>query len=534
MEAQPAKAKPIKKRVPLANVATLLLAMSTIGQLLGLLRTKLINGNFPAIGVNSTDAYFAAFKIPDFFFFTIAAGALGVAFMPILSDRLHRGDRQGVNEITTSLLNLLALITLIVGVLIFVFAEPLVHLVAPDMQAATPATFDNTVLIMRLLAFNPFLFTISGILSSLQQTLGRFFFYALGPLFYNMCIIASIYVFGGTFGIVGLGLGALIGALAQLLIIASGLYKLKFRWRPKIAWRRSDFRQVLKNLPPRSLDQGADQLNSIVETRFAQQLGPGIVSYYNNAYVLSTAPQLLIGTAISTAAFPRLNDRLSQGRPDLFRKDFLQILRVIFWISAPVAVVAYFARGYLARIIFTENSPEIATILGFLVGAIFFRTLYTLISRWFYSHKDTKTPMLISLFTISFNIGLAYVLAQPDTYGVAGLAIAQSVVAAIEVFILFLVMTIRDRKLLDPRFFGGIVKIISVTGFTLAAGYLMLQFYPLGALDRGFVTLGGKLLLITAVVFSVHILVSALFGLDEVKPVFKKAKKIIFKPVRIE
>src|ERR1700712_2984427 len=91
--------KPTRKRtklVSIGNTAALLVAMSLTGQILGFLRTKLVNANFPTTGPQSTDAYFAAFTIPDFFFFTLAAGALGVAFMPVLSDRLHRGDKKGV------------------------------------------------------------------------------------------------------------------------------------------------------------------------------------------------------------------------------------------------------------------------------------------------------------------------------------------------------------------------------------------------------------------------------------------------------
>ena len=109
-----------------------------IGQLLGFLRTKLVNANFPTTGPNSTDAYFAAFNVPDFFFFTLAAGALGVAFMPVLSDRLYKGDRKGVWELSTSLMNLLAIIMGVVGVIMFVFAEPLIkYLVAPGLEPRT-------------------------------------------------------------------------------------------------------------------------------------------------------------------------------------------------------------------------------------------------------------------------------------------------------------------------------------------------------------------------------------------------------------
>jgi putative peptidoglycan lipid II flippase len=526
----------LKKRkyrpLSLSNVAALLVGTSLLGQILGFLRTKLVNGNFPVSGPNSTDAYFAAFNIPDFFFFTLAAGALGVAFMPVLSDRLAKGDRKGVWELSASLMNLLAIVMAVVGVIIFVFAKPLIHhVVAPDLGAAQT---HNAVVIMRFLAFNPLLFTISGVLTSAQQTLGRFFFYAIAPLFYNLSIIVSIFVFKGNIGLVGLGIGALAGGILQLLVVSLGLVNVRFHWHPKIAWKSADFRLILKQLPPRSLDQGMDQLNSIVETRFSSRLGSGAVTYYNNAFILHTAPILLLGTAISTAAFPRLNLRLSQGRPDLFRKDFLNILRVLIWLTIPVVIISYFARGYLARLIFAQGSPTIALVFGYLTLAIFFRIMYAFISRWFYAQKDTKTPLFVSVFTIGFNVVLAYYLSRPSSYGVAGLALAQSIVAMTEVVILFVIMISRDHKLLDPTFWGGILRILSVAGFSVIAGYIMISLYPLGAYDRGFITLGTKLLLIALVTFGVHIAVSALFGVEEVKPLLTRAKKLAFKPLKIE
>jgi putative peptidoglycan lipid II flippase len=522
-----------KKRPTIANVATLLIVTTLIGQVLGFLRTKLVNGNFPLHGPNGTDAYFSAFLIPDLFFFTLAAGALGVAFMPILSDRLHKHGRKAVWDLSASLMNTLAIVMLIVGIIILVFAEQLIrYIVAPDM-AKDPQQLENTANIMRLLAFNPLFFTISGVLTSAQQTMGRFFFYAIAPIFYNLSIIVSIFVFRDNIGIVGLGIGALVGAIVQLLVIATGLTKLNFHWRPHIQWRSPDFRSVLRNLPPRSLDQGMDQVNDVMQTRIASGLGSGNISYFNNAYILSTAPILLIGTAISTAAFPRLNARLSQGRPDLFRRDFLMTLRAMIWISAPIVVVCYFCRGYLARLIFSQGSSEIAAIFGFLTAAIFFRILYALISRWFYARKDTKTPFYVSVVTVGANIILAMQLAQADAYGVAGIAIAQSITAAIEVVVLFGIMVVRDRGLLNWEFWSAMIKVVAVTGFSLVAAFIMITLYPLGALDRGFVTLGSKLAMITLVTFGVHLLVSLMFGLEEARPVFKRLKAFALRPVRI-
>lgn len=522
-----------KKRPTIANVATLLIVTSMIGQLLGFLRTKLVNGNFPLHGSNGVDAYFAAFVIPDLFFFTLAAGALGVAFMPTLSDRLHKNGRRSVWELSSSLMNVLTITMLIVGVIILLFAEPLIRYVVAPGMAHNPEQLHNAATIMRLLAFSPLCFTISGVLTSAQQTMGRFFFYAIAPIFYNTCIIISIFVFRHNIGIVGLGIGAMVGAVVQLLVIAIGVSGLNFHWRPHIQWRSPDFRGVLRNLPPRSLDQGMDQINDVIQTRVASNLGSGNISYFSNAYILSTAPILLIGTAISTAAFPRLNARLSQGRPDLFRREFLMTLRAMIWISAPVAVLSYFCRGYLARLIFSRGNDEIALVFGFLTVAIFFRIMYSLISRWFYSQKDTRTPFYVSIVTVAANIILAVQLGQPDVYGVAGLAIAQSITAAVEVCFLFSLMIWRDHKLLDRDFWGGVLRIVSVTGFSLVAGFIMISLYPLGANDTGFLTLGSKLTIITGVTLGVHLAVSSIFGLDEAKAVTSRLKTIVLKPIRI-
>jgi putative peptidoglycan lipid II flippase len=519
------------QRISLGNAAALLVFAAFVAQLLGFLRTKFVNANFPAFGPESTDAYFAAFKIPDLFYFTLAAGALGVAFMPFLAERLARGDRKSVWDLSNSLLNLLAMVMLGVGVIILVFARPLIdHIVAPTMS---PEQLDNATMIMRLIAFNPFLFTVSAIFMSVQQAYGRFFFYALAPIFYNLAIIASIFAFKDNLGLVGLGIGALVGAILQLIFSILGFVGLKYKYQTTIKWENPDFRQILKNLPPRSLDQGIDSVNSIVETNFARRLGEGKLTFYENAYVLHTAPSILIGTAIATASFPQLNDRLAQGRRDLFRKDFLHILRAMIWVTVPVVVVCYFARGYLARLIYTSHAPEIAGIFGFFAVAILFRTIYAMVSRWFYAQKDTKTPLYVSLFAIALNIVLAYALSRPTAYDVAGLAMAQSIVAAAEVIILFLVMMLRDHKLTDKYFWGGLFRILSVTGFTVIAAFIMLTIFPLDTADRGFI-LTTKLAAIAVATLSAHFAMSVLFDLEEVRPVIAKVRKIILTPVKLQ
>lgn len=514
------------KKLSLGSAATLLAAASLLGIVLGVLRTKLINANF----INfESDAYFAAFKIPDFVFFTLASGALGVAFLPILTEKLQK-NKQAAWDVASYILNALAFVGFVAAILIIIFAEPLLrYIVAPGF---TPEQLDLSVAIMRIISVNIFLFSISTVLTTVQQATGRFFFFAVAPLFYNGAIIASIYIFGDKYGIVGLSLGVALGAVLQLIVVSLGMVGLKFRYRPYIDFKNKSFREVLRILPARSIDQGVDSINTIVETRFASNLSIGAVTNYENALVLYNAPVMLIGNAISTAAFPRLTLRLAQGRTDLFRKEFLRVLRTMIWIALPVVVVSFFARGYLARIIFARSNREIAMIFGFLCVAIFFRIIYTMISRYFYAHKDTKTPLYVSLFVIFFNIVLAYNLSKPTAFGVVGLAMAQSIVAATEVFLLVSIMIKRDPHLFDTNFMSSLGKIFAVTGCSAFAAWVTVQFFPLGYFDQGIVLLF-RLTLIASVTLGVHTVVSYMFGLDEAKIVVERARRIILKPVKI-
>jgi len=523
----------VNKRVGLGNAAMLLIVVAFLGQMLGFLRNRLVSTNFTQVNPGSTDAFFAAFQIPDFFYLTIAAGVFGVAFMPVIADRLQKKDRHSVWELTNSLLTLLSFVMFFVSVIIFVFAKPLLqHIVAPSL---TPIQLQEATRIMRLIALNPLLFTLSGILTSVQQTFGRFFFFAVAPLFYNLAIIVSVYLFRNNIGVVGLGYGALAGAILQLLVASLGMLGLGFRYRPKVVFKSLDFRQVMRVLPARSIDQGVDAINSIVEINRAKMLGDGPVSYYTYATTLQNVPIMLVGTSIATAAFPRLANRLAQKRPDLFHRDFFRVMRIMIWIALPVTVISFFARGYLARLLYGEVAPQVSLIFGFLTAAIFFRILYTIISRYFYAQKDTKTPLFTSLATIALNIILVFNLARPAPYGygVVGLALAQSIAAGFEVMLLVIVMIVRDPYILNKTFWGACFRIVSVTGFSVLTAFIMVSLLPLNRADKGFITLGVKLGLIAGVTLWVHVTMSALFGLEEAKFVVGRARKFILRPVRI-
>jgi putative peptidoglycan lipid II flippase len=517
------------KRLSVSSAALLLAGFSFAGTLLGLVRMSLINSNY--FNKFSTDAYFAAFKIPDFIFFALASGALAVAFMPVLSERINKSGKASAWKLTSSILNTLALVAFFLSIIIMIFAPQIVGLLF-HFEAEQR---DLCASIMRIIAVNPFLFSISTVLTTTQQAMGRFFFFALAPLVYNASIIMGILLFRDSLGIIAPAVGVAIGAILQLIVAALGMLGLNFKYTWGIE-PNGDYKDVMKALPARSVDQGIDYINSIFETRFATnlvRLGQfGAVSNFENAILLHNAPVMLIGIAISSAAFPRFTERLAQGRPDLFRKEFLQIIRAMLWIALPVVVVTYFGHEYLARLIAKRENQEIANLLQYLVPAILFRTLYAAISRWFYAQKDTKTPLFVSLFAIALNIVLAYQLSQPDAYGVIGLAISQSIVAFIEVVILWICMVRKDPKLISSHFVAAVLRIFATAGFTIVAASVMVVILPLDSFDRG-LTLMVKLSIISAITLSVHVIVSWLMRIDEVKPVTDKIKKLVLRPLKI-
>lgn len=524
------------RKLPLKLAATLLAGASLIGSLLGLLRDRLLNGMYYDTYKMGLDAYTVAFTIPDFMFFILVSGALSVTLIPVLNQRLASGNKKSAWELSTSLLNLLALVTLGTSILIIIFADPLVRfVVGPGLPESGQAL---AVSMMRVIAINPFLFAIAAVFASMQQAVGRFAFFALAPVLYNVGIIIGalfftngINIFGVQIfegGIMGVALGVVLGSIMQLLVSGIGLYGMGFDYRFKIFWKNRGFHQVLRLLPPRSLDQGIDYVNGLVETNIASRLAAGSVRAYQQATTLSFVPINLIGVAISTAAFPKMTERLGQGRPDLFKKELQSVLRVIVWLALPVTVIAYFGRGYLVHFINPGGDPLMAGILGVLALSILFRSVYFISARSFYAQQDTKTPLYISLFTISLNILLAIWLALSIGMGVYGLALAAVIVSIVEVGILFLIMSRRIEGLFDKPFVHAIWRMISAAGFTAIVTYVLVSFMPLGAEDV-FFSAFAKFSLIVGISASIYIIVCRVFKLEEVVPIITRLKKILFK-----
>ena len=540
-----------KSVVQLANIklsvksAAVVLASSTlVSALLGLFRDRLLNSYYLGTYPTGIDAYTAAFTIPDFMFFILTSGALAVSFIPVFNQRLITGNKKSAWELSSSLINLFAILTLITSILIMVFADPLIrYIVSPGLDESGMILAINMT---RVIAINPFLFSIATVLTSIQQAVGRFIFYAFAPAIYNIGIIIGITWFTGGInifgvqifegGIMGVALGVILGACLQLVVALIGVFGLGIDYEFKMYWKNQGFRSILKLLPARSLDQGIDYINGIVNTNLSSRMGAGAVRSFNQASALHQMPVNLIGVAISTAFFPKLTEELGEGNQNEFYVTFRQALRTILWISLPVAAIAFFTRGYVVSFISNIGNNDangtIASVLGALCVAIFARSVFHIAARGFYACQDTKTPFIISIIAIGLTIGLS-VLFYKIGWGVDGLGLAQSIGAVIEIIILLGLLHRRSHgKLLDKVFWQALARMLFATFITACVAFSMTKFIPLMATDNSLVITIPKFLLIVAISASAYLAASYFLNLSEAQPIFRYLKKILFKNVK--
>jgi len=523
-------------KLPVKWAAALLAGSTLLSSILGLIRDRQLNGLYYTTYPVGIDAYTVAFLIPDFMFFILVSGALSVTFIPVFNQRLADNNKKSAWELSTSILNLMAIATFVTSLLIIIFADPLVrYVVGPGLDESGRAL---AVSMMRVIAINPFLFSIATVISSMQQAVGRFVFFALAPTVYNIGIIIGTMVFTNGInifgwqafegGIMGVALGVVLGSVMQLLVSCIGLWGMGFDYRFKIYWRNRGFRKVLSLLPARSLNQGINYVNSIVETNLASRLAAGSIRAYQQASNLSYVPTSLIGVAISTAAFPKMAERLGQGRPDLFKKELQATLRVIIWLTLPVTVIAFFGRGYLVNFIKNGGDVLMSGILGILAISILFSSIYQIAARTFYAQQNTKTPLYISFFAIALNITLAVWFTLGLRLGIYGLAWAASIVSIVQVTILLVVMSRQINGLFDLAFVHAVGRMMSATGLMAAITYISFMLLPLSATDQSFFASFPKFALIVTISTISYVAISRMFKLRETNPIISRAKRLLF------
>ncbi len=518
----------INRRSTSISAAAIIISTSYLAsRLLGLLRDRLLVAHF---GIGPlTDAYTAAFRLPDLLFTLLVSGAFTVAFIPVFSAHMEKDQAQEAWDLSSSLLNLLCIGTLILGVAAFIFASPLMRLFTPGFD---PYRHNVAVHLTRIMLITPFLFAISSVLGSVAQAFNRFVVFALASVFYNIGIIFGILVLAPHHSIYGVAIGVVIGAGLQALLQTVGLLGLGYRYHLTLNIRNRDVRRVVLLMIPRSIDQGIDQFNYIIETIIGSRLSTGSLAALYYANNLNNVPLVLIGNSIATAAFPRMAARMASGALEGLIRDFVVNARLILFLVIPSAVVTVLMRGYIVRLLYGFGNATTANTLGWFAGTIVFSSLFFLVSRVFYSMQDTRTPLYTSMVAIVLNVILSFWLAH--RFGVVGLAMAQSTVAAFETTILVIILRQRLHQIGLREIWRGLWRMLIAGAIMAGLTYIMVAaVFPLYRSDVGITVVGSKFVALIAIAAASYLVPCYLLRLREAHLFIGKLKAQILKPLNL-
>ncbi len=427
----------------LANASLILTIAALASRLLGWIRLLVIGSQFGA--TSDLDAYFAAFRIPDAIFQLVVAGALSAALIPVFSGHRARGEEKEAWRLASSVINLVLIALALFSAVMAVLAPWVVPIIAPGFDVQTT---ELTVKLTRLMLLSPVFVGMGAVVSGLLNSYGRFGVPALAPLVYNLAIIGAAVVLAPTLGVEGLAVGVVAGSILHLVIQLPQLRALgRGRYDLSIGLRDPGVRKVAILMGPRLLGLAAGQLNFIVSTVLASDLGVGSVTAYNYAFQLSQIPVGVLGVSVAVALFPTFSRDAALGRIAEIRRQLSASLRLLIFLAAPLTAVMIVLAGPIAAVFFQYGLFSAAATERTAGALVFFSIGLTghivvhVLTRAFYAMQDTRTPVLWAIVAVAINVPLMVALSGP--MGVEGLALALSISATFEV--LGLVWALRRR-----------------------------------------------------------------------------------------
>lgn len=446
---------------------------------LGLIRDRLLVHNF-----NTTEAsiFFGAFKLPDLLFQLIVFGALSVAFIPVFTDLLNKKGEKEAFAFASNILNLFLLVFGLVAILAFIFVAPLNNILVPGFSGEHKALTDQ---LSRLIMVAQMLLVVGSFFIAMAQSYQSFIISSLAPLFYNLGVIIGIAVFSPFLGILGPAIGIVIGAFLHMSIQYPFIRSLGFRHKFSFDFLNPGVQEVFKLMSVRNIGLFAEQVSDTVGIALASLVSYSSVTLLTFAQHLQVVPVGLFGATIAQAALPILSRESSKGEMELFKITLLTTVHQILFLSLPAAVILIVLRIPVVRLVFGASQFNWNdTVLTGLTVAYFSlgltaHALVLLFVRAFYALKDTKTPVLVSLVSVSLNITLSFIfikLLKMDVWSL-GLSYAITTNISLGLFVYFIhhkVGGFNLQSLLLPA-----IKMVVAASLSAVALYL-----PMKALDQ--------------------------------------------------
>lgn len=452
------------KKIDSVAIAALLVGFSSfISRLLGLLRDRILAGQFGA--GDELDVYYAAFRVPDLLYNLLVLGALSAGFIPLFSHLFKEEEGENNTEawrLASNIINILFGGLLIVGIIGVVFAPQIIKLITPGFS---PEKIALTAQLSRVMFLSPLLLGMSAVLGGMLQSAKRFFVYSLSPIFYNIGIIIGALYFVPQMGVQGLAWGVVLGSFVHFAIQTPSIYLLGFRWRPYFELKNKNVQDLFKMMIARTMSLAISQFDLLVTTAIASVLVGGSLSIFNLANNLQSFPVGVFGISFAIAVFPTLSV-YAFNRKKLI-EQFSRTLRQTMFFIIPASALFIVLRAQLVRAALGSGhfdwQDTILTMDTLLMFALSFFAQATipLLTRVFYARHNSKTPFYVGLFSVAIDIVGAWFFGH--WYGVSGLALAFSISSFFNMIFLWIILRKEIGSLDEKRIF------ISVARFALAA-----------------------------------------------------------------
>ncbi|OGB73701.1 murein biosynthesis integral membrane protein MurJ [candidate division Kazan bacterium RIFCSPHIGHO2_01_FULL_44_14] len=517
----------ITRKSSVLEATAILAVASLVSRLFGVMRDSVIAARYAG---DISDAYLAAFVIPDFIFNLLILGALSSAFIPIFTEYLQKtgSDKEEAWGIVNSLVNLGVMLLAVILLAVAVFAPTLVHLVAPGFVTDKK---EMVVVLMRVMLLSPLFFGFSNLAGGILNSFKNFFAYAIAPILYNLGIIAGAIYLVPKFGYIGLAYGVVGGACLHMLVQLPGVFAFGYRYRLHMNLRHPAIQRMAMLMIPRTIGIGVTQISTIINTAIASTLAGGAVSVFKWADNLQSLPIGIFGVSFAVAVFPTLAEKYSLKKIDEFKEDVVQVLRQVMFFIVPSMLLYWLLRAQIVRLVFGyglfgwDYTRFTVSALAFFTFGMLGQSIIHLLARSFYALQDTKTPLLVSIGSLGLNVGLALILVQ--YLDVVGLAAAISISATVNAGLLLVILGRRLGGLPWRGLSEYLVKIIFAGFIMTGAGYLMLRVMNLIVTTHTVIGLFAQTVVTAGVAVLVYLAITRVLKIPEVSRILSPFRRLV-------